>query len=289
MGGFLMKKVDVVLDTDTYNEVDDQFALIYAALSDSVNLKAVYAAPFFNEMSNSPGDGMERSYNEIVRLLKLINIDSINFAFRGSNRYMGDVPCKNDAVTDLISRARAYNENNKLVVAAIGAPTNVASAIKLAPDIISNIKVVWLGGNEFSYPSASEFNLKQDYEASKTLFNCGIELVQVPCQTVASHLMVGVPELQACLGSSNIAKALIDIVDEAVEGKAYFTRVIWDIAVIAYIVNPSWVLTKKEHSPILNRSNLYSHDKRRHLIDIAYKLNRNAIFNDLYREIRKLG
>ena len=40
-------KVDVVLDTDTFNEIDDQFALAYLIQSsEKLNLKAVYAAPF---------------------------------------------------------------------------------------------------------------------------------------------------------------------------------------------------------------------------------------------------
>ena len=43
-------RVDVVIDTDTYNEIDDQFALSYLIKSDEkLNLKAIYAAPFFNE------------------------------------------------------------------------------------------------------------------------------------------------------------------------------------------------------------------------------------------------
>jgi len=40
----------VVLDTDTYNEVDDQFALAHLLLApELVRLEAVYAAPFFND------------------------------------------------------------------------------------------------------------------------------------------------------------------------------------------------------------------------------------------------
>ena len=39
-------KIDVVIDTDTFNEVDDQFALAYLIRSsDKLNLKAIYAAP----------------------------------------------------------------------------------------------------------------------------------------------------------------------------------------------------------------------------------------------------
>lgn len=40
-------KVHVVIDTDTYNEVDDQFALAYALMSPmQLEVEAVYAAPF---------------------------------------------------------------------------------------------------------------------------------------------------------------------------------------------------------------------------------------------------
>lgn len=54
--------VDVVLDTDTYNEVDDQFALSYLLASqEQLSLKALYAAPFFNENSTGPADGMEKA------------------------------------------------------------------------------------------------------------------------------------------------------------------------------------------------------------------------------------
>jgi hypothetical protein len=48
-------KVDVVIDTDTYNEIDDQFALAYLIKShEKLNLKAINAAPFFNQKSDAP-------------------------------------------------------------------------------------------------------------------------------------------------------------------------------------------------------------------------------------------
>lgn len=86
-------------------------------------------------------------------------------------------------------------------------------------------------------------------------------------------------------GNSTIAMALIDLVNKEVSGNFAETRVIWDIAVIAYIVNKDWVLTNLVHSPILNDSYLYSVDKRRHLIKIGYQLKRNEIFADLYKKI----
>jgi hypothetical protein len=75
----------VVLDTDTYNEVDDQFALAHLLLSDEcVSLEAVYAAPFFNERSSGPADGMEKSHEEILRVLELVGKKPEPKALRGS-------------------------------------------------------------------------------------------------------------------------------------------------------------------------------------------------------------
>ncbi|MFQ9880864.1 MAG: hypothetical protein ACLRW4_21540 [Ruminococcus sp.] len=42
------KKIHVVIDSDTYNEVDDQFAISYAMLSpEKIQMEATYASPFF--------------------------------------------------------------------------------------------------------------------------------------------------------------------------------------------------------------------------------------------------
>ena len=78
-------KVKMVIDTDTYNEIDDQFALVYALLSpEQLSVEALYAAPFFNRRASSPGDGMEKSYDEILRLLERLEMSAENFAYRGS-------------------------------------------------------------------------------------------------------------------------------------------------------------------------------------------------------------
>ena len=63
-------RVRAVLDTDTYTEIDDQFALVHMLLSpERITLEAIYAAPFRNSRSDGPGHGMELSYEEILRLL----------------------------------------------------------------------------------------------------------------------------------------------------------------------------------------------------------------------------
>ena len=125
--------VDVVLDTDTYNEVDDQFALSYLLASqDQLRVKALYAAPFFNENSTGPADGMEKSYQEILKLLGLAGCQELReVVFRGSASYLPDegTPVPSPAAEDLARRAMGYSPEAPLYVIAIGALTNIALSL----------------------------------------------------------------------------------------------------------------------------------------------------------------
>lgn len=70
-------KIDVVLDTDAYNEIDDQYAIAYLLRSgDKLNTKAIYAAPFRNNKVSGPAEGMELSYQEILKITKLIDCNT---------------------------------------------------------------------------------------------------------------------------------------------------------------------------------------------------------------------
>ena len=102
-------RVDVILDTDTYNEIDDQFALSYMLRSpEKLNVKAIYAAPFHNEKSNGPADGMEKSYQEILNILELAGRAELKQeVYRGSLRYLPDeeTPVDSPAAANLAERA----------------------------------------------------------------------------------------------------------------------------------------------------------------------------------------
>ena len=99
--------VDVVLDSDAYNEIDDQFAISYLLKSkEKLNTKAIYAAPFLNERSVSPADGMEKSYQEILKLLSLLK-EQVD-VFRGSQQFMSDenTAVSSAAALDLAERKK---------------------------------------------------------------------------------------------------------------------------------------------------------------------------------------
>ena len=84
--------VDVVLDTDAYNEIDDQFAMGYILKSSQkICVKGICAAPFLNNRSTSAAEGMNKSYDEIMHLLQLAKREElIPVVFKGSEKYLPD-------------------------------------------------------------------------------------------------------------------------------------------------------------------------------------------------------
>lgn len=278
-------RVRMVLDTDTYNEIDDQFALAHALLSpDKLTVEAIYAAPFHNDRSTGPADGMERSYQEILRLLALLDVSAEGYALRGATAYLDrERLVSTPAVADLIARALAAPPDDPLYVVAIAALTNIATAILLEPRIIEHIVVVWLGGHALHWPHTREFNLKQDIPAAQVLFDSGVPLVLVPCEGVTTHLHTTVPELDAYLAGKNV---LCDFLVETVKGyhadHFAWSKVVWDVAAVAWLLDPDWVPTELVSSPILTDRGTWSVDRGRPLIRAATYVRRDPIFRDLF-------
>jgi len=284
-------KVRMVLDTDTYNEVDDQFALVHALLSpDRLRVEAIYAAPYFNNRSTGPADGMEKSYEEIHRLLEKLNWPQRDFVYRGSTAYLEKSlqPVESAAVRNLVERAMASPDDDPLYVVAIGAITNVASAVLMEPKIIEKIVVVWLGGHALHWPNTREFNLKQDVPAARLLFDCGVPFVMIPCMGVTSHLHTTIPELEAYMaGRGAIGDYLVEIVKGYHDDHRGWSKVIWDISTIAYLLDARWTPSDLVHSPILTDQVTWSVDHSRHLIRYVNYIHRDPIFRDLFEKLAK--
>ena len=288
-------RIDVVMDTDTYNEIDDQFALSYLVRSDEkADVQAVYAAPFYNSNSTGPKDGMEKSYDEILHILSLLGREDLKKqVYRGSEDYLPDevTPQDSDAARDLAARAMRYTADRPLYVVATGAITNVASAILMQPEIIDRIVIVWLGGHALHWPDNSEFNLRQDIAAARVVFGCGVPLVQLPCMGVVSSFTVSGPELETHLAGRN---PLCDYLasytaQEAVKSNPYptWTRVIWDVTTVGWLLDGAFMDDCLIHSPIPEYDGHWARDDRRHFIKYVYSVHRDALMADLFAKLRK--
>ena len=286
-------RIDVILDTDAYNEIDDQFAVAYMFKNkEKLNIQALYAAPFHNHNSEGPGDGMIKSYDEILKLLDLL--DEKCPVFKGSDSYLADekTPVISDAAKDLAERVKKYSPENPLYVVAIGAITNIASAILLNPQVAENTVIVWLGGHGLHYHDTAEFNMYQDIAAARIVMGCGAPFVQLPCFGVVSSFTVSKAELLYWLKGKNkladyLAENSIREAEKHASPDAPWTRCIWDVTAVAWLVNDNdrFMNSRIITSRIPTYDNLYSTKSDGQLMRYVYHIKRDELMADLFRKI----
>jgi hypothetical protein len=279
-------KINLILDTDTYNECDDQFALSYLIKSkDLFNIEAITVAPYSHTKRDlTVRDGQELSYNEILKICNWLNFDTNNKVFKGSMDYIQNgYDEKNNAVNKIIEIAL---KNNKTYILGIGAITNIALAIKKEPKIVNKIEIVWLGGNELGYEDNLEYNFRQDVEAVKIVFESKVKLTILPCKKIVSELRIDINTLKKYLeNKSELCNYLIErFYNDGYHG-VQESRVIWDISVIAYMINKKWFETEQISCPNIRKDTSYEVTDNRHNITFVTKLDRNKIYEDLFNKL----
>lgn len=278
-------KINIILDTDTYNECDDQFALSYLIKSkDLFNIEVITVAPYSHiEKGVKVIDGQELSYNEILKICNWLDFEANNKVFKGSTDYIQNGYNEtNDAVNKIIEIAL---KNNKTYILGIGAITNVALAIKKEPKIIDRIEIIWLGGNELNYKDNLEYNFRQDIKAVKIVFDSKAKLTILPCKDVVSKLRIDINTLKNNLeNKSNIYNYLIKrFYNDGYHG-IQEERVIWDIAVIAYMINKNWFESKNISCPNIREDTSYEITNNRHNVTFVTKLDKDKIYEDLFKK-----
>lgn len=241
-----------------------------------------------------PDRGAELSYEEILRVFDKCGVQAEGKVFRGTPGYLQslDSPADTPAARFIIERARAEGDG-PLYILAMGALTNIASAMLMAPDIIDRLVVVWTSG----FPSYAPFgnlpslNLVQDPLASQLLFDCGVPHVYLPGYHVGAQLKLSLPEMdrfvkdKGAIGgylhhlyTHNPLHEMFAITDRETK-----TWVIWDVINVAWLFDASLVSTSLTRSPLLDDALYWQHPEGRHPMREAYDVNRDAIFEEMYR------
>jgi inosine-uridine nucleoside N-ribohydrolase len=240
-----------------------------------------------------PDEGMELSYQEVLHVLELLGLDPGPSVLRGAPGYLPapDRPIRSDATEHLIERAMSADDR-PLYVAALGALTNIASAILLQPRIVERIVVVWTSG----FPSWSPFsnrpslNLVQDVTATRLVFDCGVPLVYLPGFYIGAQLTISLPEMERWVrGHGRIGDYLYRLythnpihIQRGITDQADRTWIMWDLICIAWLKDPDLVPSRLVPSPTLDEELCWQHPEDRHPIREAIGIDRDAIFRDFY-------
>lgn len=191
----------VIVDTDAKNEADDQFAVVHALLSPSLDVRGLIAAHFGDRRSDR---SMAESREEIDLLLDLMNRTGSVAVADGAP---GPIPDEHTPVDS--AGARLIIDESKrpgqLFLAFLGPLTDLASAILLDPEITRrDVVVIWIGGRGYDHDPTPgvEFNLGNDIAAANVVFGSGMTVWQVP-STVYTQVSVGYAELEEKIGGTS--------------------------------------------------------------------------------------
>ena len=303
--------LDVVIDADPPNEVDDQFALVWALLRpDRLRIRALLAAPWRSDAQiyrdTDPGvdvgrhaprvraavtaaQGQRLAVLELERLVRVMGADVPVYA--GADRFLSDAttPVRSAAVDALIDLA--YEDRaGPLYVLGIACATNLASAVLQDPGIAERVQVIWTSAHPTWWPRpTASYNLSLDLAASRVLFDSGVPLVYLPGYYVGEELRTTDAELASYVqGRGPAGHYLWQTWTEhwmTRNQRPGFSKVIWDMINIAYVLEPAWLATELVPAPVLSAHSRWQHPPGRHLIREAHDLDRDACFGDLFTRL----
>jgi len=223
--------------------IDDQWALAHLLLTPEVDVRAVIAthAAFVGLSSETAASNAA----DVVRQVSPRH-DSSPQIVAGSSVPLQDekTPREGEGVELLLRVSRDSSEARPLTVFALGAATDVASAILKDPSIASRITVVAMGFND--WPQGGDvFNVKNDPTAWRAILNSSVPLVIGSTAVTSAGLKLTRDEAAQLMrphGETGeylyqLYEAWLDSRRELVaQVVAPDTWVIWDEVVVAYLL-----------------------------------------------------
>ncbi len=130
----------------------------------------------------------------------------------------------------------------KLTIIALGALTNVASAIYIDPSIETKLNLYWLGSTydfEQDILKRQDFNCVMDVQALEILLMSKVEMHVIPVNVAAQMELDFAETKQAFKDKHQLGKVLLDRWFNHIDGGRQ-KRTIWDLALIQAMIYPEW-------------------------------------------------
>ncbi|GII76999.1 hypothetical protein Sru01_19810 [Sphaerisporangium rufum] len=244
----------VIVNTDAKNEADDQYAIVHALLSPSLDVRGIIPAHFGQRPGRSL-QSMQDSRAEVDLLLKYLDMQGRVRVENGAPFPMPTlyIPVPSPGAELIIEEAMRDDAEGPLYVAFFGPLTDMASALLMEPRIAErDVVVVWIGGAGYDdpdlpakpesvAPARPEFNLSNDIVAANVVFRSSLTVWQVPRPTYVMTA-VGYAELDEKVAPCGPLGRYL--VDQLVDWNERFTnvpmeyRALGDSPAVAVIINP---------------------------------------------------
>lgn len=284
-----MEPTRVVLDCDTANEVDDQFAIAHAL---GVPLAVLGVISVHNTTAHGPGSrDMYQEEAERVVALCGSEVPCIPGAERPMESREDLVPSA--GLEFLVEEARL----GPLTIIATGPATDAASLLLAAPEVRENVRVVWLGGfgDEASYRlnRMGELNGRADIAAWRTLFEEPVDLLHVPTWPAPAKILVDPAsfgeELRAV--GRPIASYLAEILElwDAEYGDPPGSKKeLWDLACVAAVGDPEALTVEPLAVPTLDAAGAHDFTQTGREVKMVSDLDERRVLANLMEALARL-
>ncbi len=262
----------IIVDADSGNEVDDLYALVRLLLEPKLEVTALNAAHWQTSHWTEPRS-MENSHRVNQQLLGELQLEVKTLRGAPARMYdWGDRAQHSAAAYEIIHQATAKEE---VVILALGALTNIASAVFIQPTIAKHLKVYWLGTTlnfETGVLKRNDFNALMDPYALDYLLDSEVEMHIMPIN-VAAAMEIEYTELKAAIGKHPIGAYLIQRWDTHLDGSRK-KRVLWDLGLVS-----AFITTDFAEKEVITTSR----DSGNRPIMFYKSLDAEAVYQDFYK------
>lgn len=278
------KKVRVIIDTDAACEADDQYAIVHALLTPKLIVRGIIAEQF---RSPDRAESVEKSYNEINRVLELMDMKKIPVIRGYGGELAGEDDIPESEGADFIINEALSDSDKPLFILCQGAVTNVAIALRKRPDIADKFTCIWIGGGVYDDGSL-EYNLNNDFHAANTVFSSSAELWQVPMEGY-SQMQISYAELELkVMPCGNIGKYLFDELQQVGMSQNWVSGESWalgDSPAPALAFNPNCGQYVIKNAPVIGENKKYIGEHPNRPIRVYTDIDSRFIFEDFFAKL----
>lgn len=280
------KKIRVIIDTDADCEADDPFAIAQAIMSPKLIVKGILAE-HFNEAGST-----KRSYDEIKTVLDAMEIELP--VFMGQKGPL-EIDSELSSAGKFIIEEAKRSDEKPLYILCQGAITNVAMALRAAPEIKDKITIIWIGTHGIQNIGKPvpfrEYNSGNDVKAANEVLQSGAQIWLVPSD-VYTTINVSLAELKVKVEPyGKIGHHLYhNMIDYNLSERAGWTKgeswSLGDSPAIALAINPDCGKYVLEAAPFINEDTSSSLLPRAPKIRIYTSIDSRFILEDFFAKLQ---
>ena len=284
--GTSMKKRRILVDSDAKNEIDDQFAIVRALIAPELKVEGLTAAGFSGQK-----DSAQRSHDEEQKLLQLMGLDDKVPLALGSALPLIDkrTPDETAAARLIIERALAASDA-PLYVVALGQATNLASALLMEPRIADRVVFVLIGGsyhaNKEPAWGTDDFNWRHKWKEIAVILESNVPVLHIPASGVTDRMVLTWDEVERHVAGRGPVYDYLASLWDTPRAKGISTWVMWDIAAIHQVIDPSHGNTIEIPAPtVQGDGSVEEAANKNRKIKVLTNLNPQAIFDRFWRDL----